>query len=326
MESGDLAIFALDATAAFGQEVSAALGVPLSAHEERVFEDAEHKARPLVSVRGRDVFVLQSLHGDAQQSGDEKLCRLLFFLGAVRDAGADRITAIVPYLAYARKDRRTKPRDPVTIRYVATLFEAMGVDRLVTLDVHNPAAFDNAFRRPAINLEARKPFARHFAARLAGEAICVMSPDIGGVKRADRFREALEAETGRPVATAFMEKYRSGGVVSGEKVVGEVEGKAVVIFDDLISTGTTMRRAAKACRSLGARRVYAAASHGLFTGDASAVVTDPLFDEIAVTSSIPPFRLSQEARERLAVVDIAALFAEAIRRLHSDGSIVELLE
>ena len=326
MDLANLSIFALNATAAFGQQVSARLGVPLSAHEEREFEDGEHKARPLVGIRGRDVFVLQSLHGDDEQSGDEKLCRLLFFLGAVRDAGADRVTAVIPYLAYARKDRRTKPRDPVTIRYVATLLEAIGTDQVVVLDVHNSAAFDNAFRRPAVNLEARKLFARHFADRLPGEEICAMSPDIGGVKRVNRFQEALQAESGRPIATAFMEKYRSAGVVSGEKVMGEVEGKAVIIFDDLISTGTTMLRAAKACRSLGARRVCAAASHGLFTGDASAVVTDPLFDEVAVTSAVPPFRLTQAARERLSVVDVAPLFAEAIQRLHTGGSIVDLLE
>ena len=143
-----LSLFALHATAELGAAVAAALGRPLAAHEEREFEDGEHKARPLEAVRGADVFVLQSLHGGPEQSANDKLCRLLFFIGALKDSGAARVTALVPYLCYARKDRRTKPNDPVTTRYVASLFEAVGTDAVVTLDVHNPAAFENAFRMP----------------------------------------------------------------------------------------------------------------------------------------------------------------------------------
>src|SRR5690606_19275225 len=109
-------------------------------HEEREFEDGEHKARPLVNVRDRDVYVLQSLGGDATASVNDKLVRLLFFLGALRDASAAPVTAVVPYLAYARKDVRTQPRDPVLTRYTAALFEAVGIDRIVALEVHNPAA------------------------------------------------------------------------------------------------------------------------------------------------------------------------------------------
>ena len=137
MDRENIALFTLHTSHAFGEQVSERLGVPLSPHEEREFEDGEHKARPLVSVRGKDVFVIQSLYGDPQHSVNDKLCRLWFFLGALRDASAARLTAVVPYLCYARKDRKSKSRDPVTTRYVATLFEAIGVDRVVTLDVHN---------------------------------------------------------------------------------------------------------------------------------------------------------------------------------------------
>jgi len=124
-------VFALKASRAYGEMVAASMGVPLSTHEERSFEDGEHKARPLTSVRGRDVYVVQSLHGGPDDSPNDKLCRLLFFAGAVHDAGARRVTAVIPYLAYARKDRRTKSRDPVTTRYVAQLIEAVGRDKKV---------------------------------------------------------------------------------------------------------------------------------------------------------------------------------------------------
>ena len=128
MSQTGLILFALHASHDFGQRVSDALGIPLAPHEEREFEDGEQKARPLISVRGADVYVLHSLYGDSVQSGNDKLLRLLFFIGALKDAAAARITAVVPYLAYARKDRKSKPRDPVTTRYVASLFEAVGTD------------------------------------------------------------------------------------------------------------------------------------------------------------------------------------------------------
>jgi ribose-phosphate pyrophosphokinase len=182
-----LCLFALHATAELGAAVAAALDQPLAAHEEREFEDGEHKTRPLATVRGADVFVLQSLHGGLEQSANDKLCRLLFFIGALRDSGAARVTALVPYLCYARKDRRTKPNDPVITRYVASLFEAVGTDAVVTLDVHNPAAFENAFRGPTVALTAAPLFV-DYAKSLGDQALCVVSPDPGGTKRADLFR------------------------------------------------------------------------------------------------------------------------------------------
>lgn len=119
MNRGEIAIFSLNASKDFGEAVARYLGTPLAAHEEREFEDGEHNARPLVSVRGKDVFVIQSLYGDSHQSVNDKLCRFLFFLGALKDASAGRVTAVIPYLCYARKDKKSKARDPVTTRYVA---------------------------------------------------------------------------------------------------------------------------------------------------------------------------------------------------------------
>jgi ribose-phosphate pyrophosphokinase len=320
-----LALFALNASRPFGDAVARALGRELAAHEEREFEDGEHKARPLESVRGRDVYVVQSLHGDPRQSANDKLVRLLFFLGAVRDAGAGRVTALVPYLCYARKDRKTKSRDPVTTRYVAGLFEAVGVDRVVTLDVHNLAAYQNAFRIATENLEARELFAAHSLGR--AEELAVVSPDVGGVKRAEAFRQALEARLDRPVAAGFMEKHRSAGRVSGEILVAEVTDRTVLLIDDLIASGTTLVRAARACLERGAERVIGLASHGAFADRANETLAEPALDRLVITDTIPPERITAAAvRGKLEVVSAAPLFAEAVRRLHEDGSIVELLE
>jgi len=318
-------LFALQASRAFGEAVAAKLGVPLAAHEEREFEDGEHKARPLESVRGRDVYVLHSLYGEAGQSANDKLARLLFFVAAVKDAGAARVTAVVPYLAYARKDRRSQPRDPVTTRYVACLFEAVGTDCVLALDVHNPAAFQNAFRCRTEELEARGLFVDHFVPLLGNTEVTVVAPDAGGVKRADRFRQRLEAALGRPVGAAFAEKHRSRGVVSGALFIGDVAGRTCIVIDDLIAAGTTMLRTAEACRARGALRVFAAATHGVFAAAANTVLAASAVEGIVVTDSVPPLRVTDPGlKAKLAVVSVAELVAEAIRRLHAGGSIVAL--
>src|SRR5512138_3524811 len=182
--SSRLRLFALKGTDSLGRDVSKLLAHPLSAHEERDFEDGEHKARPLDPVGGADVYVIHSLHGGPDQSANDKLCRLLFFIGALKDAGARRVTAIAPYLCYARKDRRTKPHDPVTIRYLAQCFEAVGTDAIVTLEVHNPAAYENAFRCRTVTLTGTPLFVG-YAKELEDGKLCVVSPDTGGAKRAE---------------------------------------------------------------------------------------------------------------------------------------------
>ena len=321
-----LILFALDATRTYGEAIARELGTTLTPHEEREFEDGEHKARPLLNVRGRDVYVIQSLYGDAKQSVDDKLVRLLFFLGALRDASAGRLTAIVPYLAYSRKDRKSKVRDPVTTRYVATLFEAVGTDCVVTLDVHNLAAFQNAFRCRSEHLETASLFVTELVPLVGAEELTVVSPDAGGIKRAEAFRTRLSAVLKRPIGAAFAEKYRSGGVLTGEALVGDVRGKTAIIVDDLISAGNTVARAAHACREHGAARVLAVASHGVFAEAANTVLAASEVERIIVTDTIPPLRVTAPGlQSRLVQVSTAGLFAGAIRRLHSDGSIAELL-
>lgn len=323
----ELALFAFNSNHAFGMQVAQRLGMSLCPLEEREFEDGEHKARPLISVRDKDAFVIQSLYGDQQQSANDKLCRLLFFIAALKDAAAARVTAIVPYLAYARKDRKTKSRDPVTTRYVATLFEAVGTDVVLTMDVHNLAAFQNAFRCGAEHLEANKLFVKYFVPLVKEDEVVVVSPDAGGIKRAESFRLQLAEALGKPVSAAFVEKYRSGDVVSGDHVAGDIDGKSAIIIDDLISSGTTLIRAARACRARGANKVFAAATHGLFAGEANTVLAEPILDRLVTTDTVSSFRLQKETvKTEVTVLSTTALFAEAIRRLHSGGSITALAE
>lgn len=327
MGACDPSLFALAESRPYGEKVGELLGLPLSPIEERQFEDGEHKTRSLANVRDRDVYVIYSLYGEPGASSNDKLCRLLFFIGALKDASARRVTAVAPYLCYSRKDRKTKPRDPVITRYVASLFEAVGTDRVVTLDVHNLAAFENAFRCRTDHLEAKKLFVDFFAPRLNHEELVVVSPDIGGAKRAEQLRLALAQRLGRDAGSAFLEKYRSAGKVTGEAVVGDVADKVAIIVDDLISTGATIARAATACRAHGAKQVYAAATHGLFVDPAARALAGAHLDRLVVTDSIPPLRLPVESlAENVTVLETAPLVAEAVRRMHEGGSIVELLD
>ncbi len=306
--------------------MSHASGISLDLHEERDFAGGEHKSRPLESVRGRDVYVLHSLNGRGACSANDKLCKLLFFIAACRENGASRVTAVVPYLAYSRKDRQTKARDPVTTRYVAQLFEAVGTDNVVTLDAHNIAAFQNAFRCRLVHLDTRRLFAGVMMEKAAGGPLVVFSPDGGGIKRAQLLKETLESMSGHEVGFGFAEKRRSRGVVSGNLFAGDVDGSAVFVVDDMISTGGTMTRAAQACRERGAAAVYAIAAHGLFDRGVEAMFANPAIDRTIVTDSVAPFSVPEETlHASIDVVSVAPLIGEAIKRLHSGGSISELL-
>jgi ribose-phosphate pyrophosphokinase len=312
-----IALFSLTGSIDYAKRVAARLETPLSGVEERAFEDGEHKIRPLVSVEGQDAFVLHALHSDDAQSVNDKLCRLLFFIATLQDHGAVRVTAVLPYLCYARKDRRTQPHDPVTSRYVAALFEAVGTDRVLAVEVHNEAAFENGFRCPTTHLSTAELFAGHFARIAKGQELIVVSPDAGGVKRAERFRRALQQVTGQQIDSGFVEKYRSGGVVSGGALVGSVAGKTVILLDDLISTGTTLLRAAAACRAAKAAHVYGAATHAVFPRSGTDFLSRAEFDGLVVTDTVPlPEAMRETATKKLTILDTSALLAEAIAQTH----------
>lgn len=321
--SEDIRIFAPSESRGFGRAVAAALNTELDAHHERAFADGEHEMRSEVNVRGRDTFVVQSLYADDEWSVNDKLCRLLFFLGALRDASAKRVIAVVPYLCYQRKDRKTRPRGPVTTRYLARLFEGVGVDRVLTMDVHNLAVLQNAFRARTEHLEARPLFVNHVVEEIEDEAVTVVSPDEGGVKRAAKFAEGLGTRLGREVPTAFVEKVRTEEKVTGGALVGTVEDRTAIVVDDLVSTAGTITQAVTSCAESGATAVHAVATHGIFVGNSGARIARCPLDTLFVTNTIAS-RLTGKAAERLKICDAAPRFAAAIDAIHSETSVSAL--
>lgn len=316
-------VFNLDPSGTLAPALAADLDLVIAPHEARRFEDGERKLRPLVDPRGNDVYVLQSLHGGPQDSPHDKLIALLMFAATLRDHGAARVTAVLPYMAYARKDRRTKPFDPVGQRYLAQLIEAVGISQVIVLEAHNPAACENAFRCPVQHLDAHPAFDATVRSMIGPEPVVVASPDPGGVKRAQLWRESLERRLGRSVGFAMADKRRSEGVVSSQDLVaGAVEGATVLLLDDLIATGGTLVHAARAFRRAGARQVLAFAAHGLFIAPAAETLLDPAIGQVVVTDSVPSFRVPTDSplRGRLATASAAPLLARAVRESHASWS------
>ena len=314
---------------AFAVAVAAEAALPLIPLEERRFEGGELKLRPLESVRGRAVFVLESLAGTGETPVCDRLVRLLFLLQGLRDGGAHATVAVLPYLAFARKDRRTQLRDPVTSRYVAELLEATGVAQVVCLDVHNPAAFDNAFRVPTIHLTALPMMVEHFAHQVPAAGFAVVSPDVGGIKRAQIFRELLAARTASEVELAFVEKRRAKGVVATGLLAGDIAGRAAIVLDDLCATGGTLIRAAEACHRAGARHVQAAVTHTPLAAGLEALLAADAVSAIVVTDSVGidfSATRSRAPSDRLVILPVARLIAQAVGRMIAGRPVAELLE
>jgi ribose-phosphate pyrophosphokinase len=312
-------VFACRDDAPFAARICALADVPLGQLEERAFEGGEFKLRPLQSVRGRDVIVLASLAGTRDLPAGQRLVRLCFLLSALRDNRARRRTALLPYLAFTRKDRRTQPRDPVNTRYVATLLEAAGVDHLVAMDVHNAAAIENAYRVPFDHLSAAPLFAAHLSEALRDRACVVASPDIGGIKRAQRFCDLLARELATPVGMTYITKRREAGVISHGSLVGHVADRTVLLVDDLCASGATLILAAATLRDAGAAALIAVATHAPTPDGIQALRHSGLFDRVVITNTVPSEAASEVAtpapgRTPVEVLDTAPLFASALRR------------
>lgn len=344
-------LFGLEGSRRYAHRVARYLDVPVARHVERYFQDRETYVRSDVNVRGSDVYVITSLFADDEQSVPEKLAKLLFFIGSLGDASAGRVTLVTPYLCYARQDRKTESRAPISIKYLAKCVEAVGADRVLTMDVHNLSAFQNAFRIPTDNLEAKNLLADYLCGVDAGrdtdgvpqsvethlpeplmhdaEQLVVLAPDSGGMGRAKRFRNALEQRLRlrNQIEVAYLDKERlNGNRVQGSKIVGDVEGKRVIILDDMISSGSTIKICIDAIEKAQGTVWGACATHGLFVGKANENLDG--LPRLVVTDTIRPFRLDAERwRGRLFVIPTAMMFAQAIRRTHEEGgSISDLLE
>ena len=323
------------------------------------------------NVRGHNVFVIQSLYSDdvsaestrlnqlmadfvalspgvdADQLGEftkyvkknagetvsDKFMKLLIMCGSLHDASAHEVTVIIPHLAWARQDRKTESRAPITTKYVAQLLESVGVGGALFIDVHNLAAEQNAFRIPIDNLETKNLHAEWCAQELTkvdSTKIRVLTPDSGGLSRAVRFRNALakilKKEYEDDIEICIFDKVREKGKVIGGRIIGDVEDADVVAYDDMISTGGTMKRACQCTVDSGGRLFAICAAHGLFCGKANEVMAG--FDtRLVVADTMEPFRLTETNRCKVHMIDTTKMVADAVMRIHSGtGSISDLLE
>lgn len=326
---GRLKVFALKSANGYAESVAFQLSTKLAAHEEYMHADGESYMRALENVRRARVFVIADLYSDEHCNVDQKIVKLAWFVGALRDASADDITVVAPYLPYARADRKVKSREGVATKYLARMLTTVGTDRMLTMDVHSLGAFQNAYQEARVdNLEAKNLLAEHMAKELHGVSpkdVAVFSPDPGGVVRAKKFRRALTRLIGDGVRIAFYDKERDGKEVSGECVVGSL-AQHVIVVDDMIATGKSISQTFKPINDRGGERIYLAATHGLFVGDANCYLNSPLLKRIVVTDSIRPFRLSDELKQKTSVINTTALFATAIRHTYTGQSLSRLFE
>lgn len=326
--NGNFRLFGLNATKEYAKEVAEHLDVELSKHVEEYFADHEAYLRSDVNVRDCDVYVIQSLYNGPDESLADKLTKMLFFIGSLRDASVRRITAVIPYLAFQRQDRKTESRAPITTKYLAKQIEAAGADRLLTMDVHNLSAFQNSFRIQTDALEARNLLADYIAEKLIEAGITdlvILSPDSGGMGRAKRFRQSLIRRLDQEVGMAYLDKTHQGKVIQGHDIIGDVTHKNVVIIDDMISSGATLVECDKAIKKNDGKLWAAAATHGLFVGRVNENLSS--IDNIIVCDTIKTKQLNEGNMKKLHIISTSRMFAQAIRRTHEEGgSISDLLK
>ncbi len=274
------------------------------------FADGETFVKINENIRGSDIFVFQPTFAPATN-----LMELLVMIDAVRRASARRVTAVIPYFGFQRQDRKDQPRVPITAKLVANLITTAGADRVMTMDLHS-AQIQGFFDIPFDHLYAAPVLVDYFL-RLQIPNVVVVAPDIGSVKMARAYAKRLSA------SLAIVDKRRPRpDAVEMMNVIGEVDGKNVVIFDDIVSTGSTLVEAARALQDSGAREIYAACTHGVLCGDAKERIAASVIKELIITDSYPhePARLPSKIR----VLSVAELLGEAIRRIHDEESLSSL--
>lgn len=302
-------IFSGSASKAFAEEVCQYLDVPLSKASVKRFSDGEISVQIAESVRGRDVFIIQSTGAPS----NDNLMELLIMTDALRRSSASSITAVVPYFGYARQDRKAAPRVPITAKLVADMYETAGIDRVVTIDLH-AGQIQGFFDIPVDNLYGSIIFQEYVEKKNLPNPI-VASPDIGGVARARYFASKLGVDM--VIVDKRREKANESEVMN---IIGNVEGKDVIMVDDMVDTAGTMVKAAAALKKSGAASVMACATHPVLSGNAYNNINGGELDELVVSNSL---ELHGES-EKIKVLTVAPLFAEVIRRVYHNESVNSL--
>jgi ribose-phosphate pyrophosphokinase len=298
------------------EAISAYLGSPLMRASVRRFSDMEVFVEIQENVRGEDVFVIQSTSYPA----NDHLMELLVALDALRRSSARRVTAVVPYYGYARQDRKSGPRTPISAKLVANLITTAGADRVLSMDLH-AGQIQGFFDIPTDNLWAAPVMAADIQARYANKQLMVVSPDVGGVVRARSLAKRLD---NAPLAIVDKRRERAGES-EVMNIIGEVDGRCCILVDDIVDSAGTLCNAAAALKSEGATEVYAYCSHGVLSGGAAARVQASELSELVVTDTIYPGG-ADDPRGKIRRLTIAPLFGEAIRRIADEASVSSLFD
>ncbi|WDV48275.1 ribose-phosphate pyrophosphokinase [Clostridiaceae bacterium M8S5] len=308
-------IFTGNANKELAEKICKEIGVDLGDSVVGTFSDGEISVDINETVRGGDVYVIQSTCPPV----NENLMELLIMIDAFKRASAGRINAVIPYYGYARQDRKTKARDPITSKLVADILTTAGADRVVTIDLH-AAQLQGYFDIPVDHLKAVPILAKYFKDNdLVDKDTVIVSPDIGGVRRARNFASILD------LPIAIIEKRRPKANVSEVmNVIGDIQDKNVIIVDDIIDTAGSMTKAAKVLKDFGAKKVYACCAHAVLSGPAIERIENSVIEKLVVTDTIP---LTQEKQiKNIEVMSISPLFAEAIKRINNNDSVSKLFD
>lgn len=315
-------IFSGNATPELARSVADYLDAPVGNAKVKKFNDGEISIRIKENVRNKDVFIIQSCCPTNEASVNDNLIELYLMVRTMKRSSASSITAVIPYYGYARQDRKTEPRVPISAADIAMMLEIGGLDRVVTVDLHAGQIQGFFHYAPVDNLYASSVFVPYFAEKNLDNVV-VVSPDAGGVDRTKKFLEKLNAY-GIDGNLALISKQRAGaGVVSSMSLIGDVVGADAIIVDDMCDTGGTLCKAAQLLKDEGAKRVFAVITHPVFSGTALEKIRNSVIEEIVIADTVP---LRDEAPDNLKVISIGPLLGEAIRRIELGESVSDLFE
>jgi ribose-phosphate pyrophosphokinase len=312
MAHGPLKLFTGSAHAALAREIAEHLGIPMGAARLHRFPDTEVSFQIDENIRGTDVFIVQPTSAPV----DQHIVELCVMIDAFRRSSASRITAVIPYYGYARQDRKDKPRVPISAKLIANLIGAAGANRVLTMDLHK-AQIQAFFDIPVDHLFAAPVIIEYLSRQKVGP-VTIVSPDVGGAERARAYAKRIDADL------AIIDKRRSDdGTAEVMNVVGDVKGRVCVIADDIIDTAGTIQKAAQALKDSGASRVLASAVHGVLSGPAMQRIQDAPIDRLVITNTVP-LPPEKAANEKVVVLSVARLLAQAIRSIHEETSVSKL--